>query len=172
MQSGTEIQDTIKDFVCKWGNIASNWGIPKTMGQIHGLLLISHKPLNADEIIGKLELSRGNVHTQLQQLLEWKLIYKVARSEDRKDYFIAEKDMWRLFLTVVDIRKKLELQPLLELMNEQSTDHMNCEMGKEFEKVIKDISAFSNRTNQMLETLKKIDNFRILSNVSRSLENQ
>lgn len=172
MQSVTEIEICIKEFVIKWGNIASNWGIPKTMGQIHGLLLISHKALNADEIISKLDLSRGNVHTQLQQLLEWKLIYKIAKADDRKDYFIAEKDMWRLFLTVVDIRKNLELQPLLDLLEDQKTDHKNCEMGREFEKVIKDISAFSNRTNQMLETLKKIDNFRILNNVSRTLENQ
>jgi DNA-binding transcriptional regulator GbsR (MarR family) len=172
MQPITEIHQIIKDFVFNWGNIACNWGIPKTMGQIHGLLLVSHKPLNADEIIANLELSRGSVHTQLQQLLEWKLIYKVAKSDDRKDYFIAEKDMWKLFLTVVNIRKNMELQPLLELMNNQRTDHLNCEMGKEFEKVIKDISAFSNRANQMLETLKKVDNFRILSNVSRTLENK
>ena len=171
MQTSQNIDTTIKEFVIKWGNIASNWGIPKTMGQIHGLLLVSHKPVNADEIMAKLSLSRGSVHTQLQQLLEWKMVYKTGMADDRKDYFVAEKDMWRLFLTVIDIRKKMELQPLLDLMESQPTDHQNCEGGKEFEKVLKDIAAFSNRTNQMLETLKKVDNLRILSNISRSLEN-
>ena len=170
MTSSESIEQSFKSFIQEWGQVATNWGIPKTMGQIHGLLLISPKPLNADEIMTKLDLSRGNVHMQLQQLLEWELIYKTNIKEDRKDYFIAEKDMWKLFIRVINLRKKQELQPMLHLVENTTFEPNDSEEAKEFEKVIKDIASFSQRTSKMLDALTKLDNFWALNNVARNLE--
>lgn len=170
MTSSQNVKQSIKEFIKEWGQIATNWGIPKTMGQIHGLLLISPKAFNADEIMTKLDLSRGNVHMQLQQLLEWELVYKVNFKENRKDYFIAEKDMWKLFIRVINLRKKQELQPLLNLLEKTTFESSDSEDAKEFEKVIKDIASFSQRTSKMLDVLTNLDNFWALSSLTRNLE--
>jgi DNA-binding transcriptional regulator GbsR (MarR family) len=170
MSSVQNIEISIKEFIQEWGQLATKWGIPKTMGQIHAMLLISPKPLNADEIMTKLDCSRGSVHTQLQQLLSWGLIYKLSLKEDRKDYFIAEKDMWRLFIKVIDLRRKLELNPMITLVEKTTFESNDSLEAKEFEKVIKDISNFGQRTSKMLEALTKIENFWALNNVARNLE--
>ncbi len=170
MSPSKNIDQAIKDFILEWGQISTCWGIPKTMGQIHGLFLVSHKTLNAKEIMDRLDLSRGNVHMQIQQLLEWDLIYKIQVEEDRKEYFKAEKDMWKLFIRVIELRTKLELNPLLNLLENDVIDYDNSDESKEFEKVTKDIEAFSHRTNKMLGHLIKLDNFWALSNIARSME--
>ena len=78
-----------------WGQLSSSWGINRTMGQIHALLMMAPQPLTADQIIEELAISRGNVSMNLRSLIEWGLVHKIYITGDRKEYFEAEKDIWK-----------------------------------------------------------------------------
>lgn len=142
-------------FIEKWGEMGAKWGICKTMAQIHALLLISPKELCSDEIMEVLQISRGNVCMNLKALVDWGLIYKTEREGSRKEYYIAEKDILSIFRQIVIHRKKEELEPILELLDECSDVEGQCTHSQEFCKVIKDIKVFSTKADATLDVLMK-----------------
>jgi len=146
-----------KNFIITWGEVSTQWGVPKTMGQIHCFLLISSKPQGFDEIMEALQISRGNVHINITALIEWEIVYKVSTQGDRKDYFIAEKDMWKVLTRVVKQRKKRELDPMLELMNEYKSIPIKDKETEEFVNTINNISIFTNRAEVLLDKISKAE---------------
>lgn len=105
-------------FVALWGQMASNWGIPRSMAEVHALLLIAGEPMNTDDLMESLHISRGSASMTLKALQEWGVISRVHIRGDRKEYFQAEQDVWKLFRTILRERKKREIDPLLEALRE------------------------------------------------------
>jgi len=101
-------------FVSLWGRMASTWGISRTMAEVHAWLFITGGPRHAEEVMEALQISRGNASMTLRRLEEWELVTRVHRRGDRKEYFEAEQDVWRMFRTILAQRKKRELDPLLD----------------------------------------------------------
>src|ERR1700740_982920 len=106
------------EFVSQWGAIGSAWGINRTMAQIHALLITSSAPLSTDEVMAELKISRGNAHTNLRDLVGWGLVRSVVRKGERKEFFEAEKDVWRMFCTILRERRRRELRPALAVLKE------------------------------------------------------
>lgn len=100
------------EFVQLWGDMASSWGINKTMSQIHALLYAESEALHTDEIMSILGISRGNANMNLRRLLDWELIHKVQFEGDRKDYFSAETDVWKIVNTIIRERQQREIAPI------------------------------------------------------------
>jgi DNA-binding transcriptional regulator GbsR (MarR family) len=148
-----ELTAAREKFLDTWGQMGSNWGICKTMAQIHGLLLISTEPLNTDQIMANLNISRGNVHCNVAELQEWELIRKTKIDGCRKDYYEAEKDIWTVFVKIIKQRKKKELEPIIGILGELRTLECNCDGSSEFCKVIEDIHLFSTKTDKALENI-------------------
>ena len=140
-------------FIESWGTIGSNWGINRTMAMIHALLLISPEPLNAEEVMQELSISRGNANMNLRALIDWNLVYKALKSGERKEYFTAEKDMYKVIKAVIVQRKKRELEPLLRVLDELSTVRGDSPEEREFQEVVKDIKLFSTKADSTLESL-------------------
>src|SRR5688500_8989202 len=84
------------EFVMQWGAIGSAWGINRTMAQIHALLMVTPHALSTDEVMEELKISRGNAHTNLRELVGWGLVRSVVRKGERKEYFEAEKEVWKM----------------------------------------------------------------------------
>ena len=105
-------------FVQLWGNMASSWGINKTMSQIHALLYAESEALHTDEIMSILDISRGNANMNLRRLLDWELIHKVQFEGDRKDYFSAETDVWKIVNTIILERQQREIAPIRNRIEE------------------------------------------------------
>jgi len=103
-------------FINSWGAFGTNWGINRTMAQIHALLLISPDPLSQDDMMQELNISRGNVNMNVRDLITWGLADRVIVAGERKEYFTAEKDIWKVIKQIVKERKKRELEPMLQLM--------------------------------------------------------
>lgn len=137
-------------FIESWGSLGVNWGISKTMGQIHALLLLSPNALCADEIMSELDISRGNANKNIRALVEWGLLNKVQVMGDRKDYFNAVKDFWDIFKKIIIERKKKELDPLVELLENISSVNGICNESKEFCKVVNELKLFSNKADKAL----------------------
>ena len=101
-------------FIRRWGEMAANWGISRTMAEIHALLYLSAAPLCTDDVMEQLAVSRGSASTNLRELVNWGLIRRVHRRGDRKEYFEAEKDVWQMFETIIRERRRREVQPIVE----------------------------------------------------------
>jgi len=104
-------------FISSWGAFGTHWGINRTMAQIHALLLISPDPLTQDDIMEQLNISRGNTNMNIRELINWGLVERVLLSGERKEYFTAEKDIWKVVTQIVKERKKRELEPMLQLLD-------------------------------------------------------
>lgn len=140
-----------------WGALGSSWGINRTMAQIHALLLISPKALSADDIMEELQISRGNVNMNLRALIDWGLVFKELRTGERKEYFIAEKDMWEVVKHIIIQRKKKELEPMIKVLDELANVQGSDEETQQFVDVVKDIRLFSNKADATLDSLVKAD---------------
>ena len=88
------------------------------MAQIHALLIISPDPLTADEIMEELQMSRGNVNMNVRALMDWGIVTKENKVGDRKDYFVADKDVWELARQVSRERRKREIEPIIKVLNQ------------------------------------------------------
>ena len=105
-------------FILHWGEMGARWGINRTVAQIHALLFISPKPLNAEDIAKILGVARSNVSTSLKELQNWGIVKIVHVMGDRRDYFESMKDAWEMFRAVLDERKKREIDPTIALLRE------------------------------------------------------
>src|ERR1700677_4616329 len=103
-------------FILHWGEMGTRWGINRTVAQIHALLYISPKPLQAEEISEALGVARSNVSTSLRELQGWGIVKIVHVLGDRRDHFESMKDVWEMFRVILDQRKKRETDPTLALL--------------------------------------------------------
>lgn len=111
-----QLKQSRDEFVAQWGALGTQWGINRTMAQIHALLMTAPEPLSTDEVMEDLSISRGNAHTNLKELVAWGLVRIVVRKGDRREYFEAEKDVWKIFTTVARERKRREIDPALAVL--------------------------------------------------------
>ena len=151
------LQEGKEKFIQSWGTLGSNWGINRTMAQIHALLLISPEALSADNIIEDLKISRGNANMNIRALIDWGLVYKELKPGERREFFVAEKDMWEVVKNIIIQRKKKELEPMLRVLDELSSVEGEGEKAETFTEVIKDIKLFSSKADSTLDTLIKAD---------------
>jgi DNA-binding transcriptional regulator GbsR (MarR family) len=107
-----------QQFISSWGAFGTHWGINRTMAQIHALLLITADPLTQDDIMDQLNISRGNTNMNIRELINWGLVDRVLLTGERKEYFSAEKDIWKVVKQIVKERKKRELEPMLKLLDQ------------------------------------------------------
>ena len=112
-----KLTEAKQQFISSWGAFGTHWGINRTMAQIHALLLISPDPLTQDDIMEELDISRGNTNMNIRELINWRLVERVLLPGERKEYFTAEKDIWKVVKQIVKERKKRELEPMLQLLD-------------------------------------------------------
>jgi len=107
-----------KKFILHWGEMGTRWGINRTVAQVHALLYVSPRALNAEEIAGTLSVARSNVSTSLKELQNWGLVKVVHVLGDRRDHFATFEDVWQMFQVVMSERKKREVEPTIALLRE------------------------------------------------------
>lgn len=154
------VEEKKQKFIETWGQLGPRWGITKTMAQIHALLLVSNNPMCADEITDQLEISRGNSCMNLKCLLDWDLVQGCSIEGDRKEYFTAEKDMWKIFTKIIRKRKEQELVPLQSLLNElcQSSEEESNAEAEEFHAKICEMKLFADKADGLLDNLTNSEN--------------
>jgi DNA-binding transcriptional regulator GbsR (MarR family) len=105
-------------FILHWGEMGAKWGINRTVAQIHALLYLSDRPLNAEEIATTLGVARSNVSNSLRELQGWGIVKITHILGDRRDHFDSMKDVWEMFRIIVDERKKREADPVLNMLRD------------------------------------------------------
>ena len=141
-----ELKPVTKRFVLHWGEMGTRWGVNRTVSQIHALLYITGRPLNAEEIAETLDVARSNVSNSLKELQNWRLINVVHLMSDRRDHFETSTDVWALFRTVVQERKLREFNPTIELLRD-------CLAQPELSREEAAVQQRIRETLQLMETL-------------------
>lgn len=122
-----KLTPTTEKFIVHWGEMGSQWGVSRSVAQIHALLYLSEHSFHAEQISVILDLARSNVSTSLKELLAWRLITRVQILGDRRDHYEAVKDNWEIVLRISEGRKKREIDPTLHLLrlvaNNTQYDH-------------------------------------------------
>ena len=111
-----KLTEAKQQFITSWGAFGTHWGINRSMAQIHALLMVSAVPLTQDDMMEQLNISRGNTNMNIRELINWGLVERVFIPGERREYFSAEKDMWKVVRLIVKERKKRELEPMLKLL--------------------------------------------------------
>jgi DNA-binding transcriptional regulator GbsR (MarR family) len=109
---------TAQKFVLHWGEMGTRWGVNRTVAQIHALLFLAARPLNAEDIVETLGVARSNVSNSLKELQSWKLVRVTHVLGDRRDHFTALQDVWDIFRVIVEERKRREIDPTLTVLRE------------------------------------------------------
>ena len=108
--------ETRNDFVESWGSMGALWGINRSMARIHALLLATREPLGLEELSDELGISRGNASMCLKELRHWGVIRRIHLTGERRDYYIAEDDIWSMLFRIAEERKKREFDPALSAL--------------------------------------------------------
>ena len=158
-------------YIHTWGSLATNWGVNKTMAQVHALLLVSIKPLSSEDIMETLKISRGNVNMNVRALIDWGIVRKEFVVGERKDFFVADKDIWELFKQVTKERKKREIEPVLKVLEELQNDvKEDGEEAAAFKKLMNDLSSVTNTVNGLLDKAIKADEHWLLSSFTKMIK--
>lgn len=133
-----------ENFVAHWGVMGTQWGINRTMAQIHALLITSLEPMSTDEVMEALQISRGNAHSNLKELSNWGLLQIVTKKGDRKEYFEAEKGVWEMFRRICAERKRREIDPVLKVLQDcaEASEGMTSAEGVAFREMTKELEEF------------------------------
>ena len=154
-----KIEEARRKFIQSWGILGSQWGINRTMAQVHALLLVAHEPLSTDDIMAQLSISRGNTNMNVRDLINWGLVEKIITPGDRKEYFSADKDIWKVATKIMYQRKKRELDPMLKVLNQLDKiegDKRNNEI-KAFTETITSIRKFASQADKTIDTMIKAE---------------
>ena len=154
-----KLSEAKAQFISSWGAFGTHWGINRTMAQIHALLLISPDPLTQDDIMEQLNISRGNVNMNTRDLVDWGLVDRVLIPGERKEFFSAEKDIWKVARLIIKERKKRELDPMLKLLDQlKDVDGDKKDKNvKQFVDTVTGIKRFGEQADKMLDVMVKAD---------------
>jgi len=154
-----KFEEAKQQFIQQWGVLGTQWGINRTMAQIHALLLVSVEPLSADDIMAQLKISRGNTNMNVRELMDWGIVEKVLKPGERKEFFQADKDIWSVAMRIIKERKRREVEPILNTMNQlkEVEGNKNDKETKQFLEIINDIQKFSNQASKAVDGLVKMD---------------
>ena len=108
----------VQDFVQHFGEMGSRWGINRTVGQVYALLFVSERPLNAEDLVAELSISRSNVSMALKELRNWRLLETVYVAGERSEHFSAPEDVWKIFQTLAEERRRREVDPTLSMLRD------------------------------------------------------
>ena len=167
-----KLNEAKQQFIHSWGVLGSQWGINRTMAQVHSLLLVASKPLSTDDIMEGLSISRGNANMNIRDLMEWGLLDKVIVPGDRKEYFTAEKDIWKVATRIMYQRKKRELDPMLKVLNQLSDiegDKRNADV-KAFTETVDSIKKFAGQAEKTMDIMIKAEENWFWSNFIKLLK--
>src|SRR5437868_8962113 len=157
-KSAAALREARDEFVSQWGVIGSAWGVNRTMAQIHALLITAPSALSTDEVMEELKISRGNAHSNLRDLVSWGLIRTVVRKGERKEFFEAEKNVWKMFCIIIRERRRRELRPAMAVL------HECAERTKKLKGV--EAAAFNRQIRSLAEFLEVADG--VITKLSRS----
>jgi len=160
----SNLEDVQNKFIGHWGTLGSAWGVNKTMTQIHALLMVSEEPVTTDDIMERLSISRGNAHSNVKELVSWGIVKQVIIPGERKDYYTAEKEPWKLLCTVARERKRREIEPAIDALDEclSEVSSLKSKEAKAFKQQLTELQEFLQMADRVFSRLGKAERSSVL----------
>ncbi|HWE95783.1 MAG TPA: winged helix DNA-binding protein [Tepidisphaeraceae bacterium] len=117
-------------FIRRWGEMGQTWGINRTMAEIHAFLYITGMPQCTDDVMERLNISRGNASMSLRALCNWGIIERQHKRGERREYFVSLSDVWEMFSIIAAERKRREMDPVLATIQECQRMLAEASLGK------------------------------------------
>jgi len=122
MSAKDPLSPVVRQFVLHWGEMGTKWGINRTVAQVHAVLLMAERPLNADELIAALGVARSNISTSLRELQGWNVVRRVHVDGDRRDHYAVQGDVLEMAMAIITERKRREFDPTLAAVRRLATE--------------------------------------------------
>ncbi len=159
-----ELPEAVRRFVLHWGDMGGQWGVNRSVSQIHAFLYLSEKPQTAEDIADALTMARSNVSNSLKELLAWGLIRRVPVMGDRRDFFEAETDVWTMAAKIVAGRKERELDPAIAVLNACVNEAQgDARVDATARKRLKEMLAFTETVNEFYAQMVKVPRPRLMA---------
>jgi DNA-binding transcriptional regulator GbsR (MarR family) len=119
-------------------NVVKLLGMPKSVGEIYGLLFVSPDPLPLDSLVERLDISKGSASQGLKVLRAFGAVKLVYVGGDRRDHYAAETELKKLAAGFIreEIKPRLEnggarIARLLEMTSDRGdADFFNARLVK------------------------------------------
>lgn len=164
------LEESKEKFIQTWGTFGANWGINRTMAQIHAYLLTCQKPVSTDDIMTELQISRGNANMNLRELLDWGIIKKELIKGERKEFFVADKDVWTMFKHITKERRKREVEPVINFLETIAHIDEKNEDAVEFRKLLNDLTSVSTKINNIMDLAIKSDEHWLVGKITNLIK--
>ncbi len=152
-----QLTPVMQKYILHWGEMGTRWGVNRTVAQIHALLYLSPQPLDAETITETLSVARSNVSTSLKELQSWGLVKVVHVMGDRRDHFESMKDLWDMFLVIMEERKRREIDPTLTMLRACVLDSdEDTETPEEIKQRISDVLEFMETLSGWYEQMRTV----------------
>jgi len=151
------LDEAKQKFIQSWGSLGSSWGINRTMAQIHALLLVATEPVSMEDIMEQLQVSRGNVNMNLRALMDWGIVSRENKIGERREYFVADKDIWAVARQIARERRKREIEPMLKTFDELKGITGSDSDTKEFKRMIGELSDFTGKADAVVDKFIRSD---------------
>ncbi len=159
-----KITPVVQKYILHWGEMGTRWGVNRTVSQIHALLYLSPAPLTAEDIAQLLSVARSNVSTSIKELQSWGLVALVPTLGDRRDFFTARGDTWEMLMTIIEERKKREIEPTLTLLRQCVLElDEDRETPAEVKSRIEQMLNFVSTLSEWFEQVKRLPKAKLVS---------
>lgn len=155
-------------FIENLSRISEFWGYPRAMGALYGALYLSQTPLSLDDLIPIVGVTKGAISTNIRALEQLGMVHKQVRSGDRKDYYLADTDFWKITKTILERRQKPEFDKALNevsvaLRNVRSRPHTGAEagVGKFYEERLVAMESFFHTIDNFVVVLLQLERLRV-----------
>lgn len=157
-----ELTPVMKKIILHWGEMGSSWGINRTVAQIYALLYLSPEPLTAEDVSSTLAIARSTVSTGLHELQSWGVVKTIHVLGDRRDHFTTMNDIWQIFRVILDERKRREIDPTLEFL-QQTVSEMHNQAAEQIyvEERIEDMLKFFEAVTEIYQQFERIPTERL-----------
>lgn len=146
----------VETFVLRWGDLGGQWGVNRSVAQIHALLYLAERPLTAEHIAENLGMARSNVSNSLKELIGWKLIRRVPVLGDRRDHYEAETDLWQMATKIAQGRKEREIDPMVSAIHAAMADADDEQLSPIVRKRLDEMHGFVGTLDRWYEQILKV----------------
>jgi len=159
-----KLAPTVERFILHWGDMGDEWGVNRSVSQIHGLLYLAGAPMTAEDIADTLGMARSNVSNSIKELLALDLIRRVPIMGDRRDHFEAETEIWEVAARIAAARKEREIDPAIAALRACVADAAHDpDVSAVANKRLKEMLAFTELVERWYTQMLKVPRPRLIA---------
>jgi len=147
--------------------ISEFWGYSRAMGGLYAALYLSQGPVSLDELVPIVGVTKGAISTNVRALEQLGMVHRHVRAGDRKDYYEADTDFWKIAKTVLERRQKPEFDKALSgvsstLQQVRSRPHSqpNADLARFYEQRLAAMERFFHTLDGIVATLLQMERLR------------